>query len=84
MTHSVTRLNPAWPTRPPTPQCSVPVTVVGASESYLVGRARKATTKGWSPDLCQCQSAWIIDGKPYCTKHGGMIALQILSLPPEK
>lgn len=45
---------------------------------YVKRRRKKAEDKGFRSDLCQQQSSYEIDGRCYCTKHAGQMALEIL------
>ena len=67
-----------------TPQCCVKVTDFTPQQwnkEYLKRRTKKCEDKGYDPKCCQQQASYEIDGKHYCTKHAGQIALNILTAP---
>lgn len=63
-----------------TPQCCVPVTEFWESfaKHYRERRLARAKEAGLDPEYCQRRSTIEIDGKPYCAKHAGPIAIRIL------
>ena len=80
----VQRIKPLRIVQVTTPQCCVKVTDFTPQrwgKEYLKRRAAKCEAKGYDPEHCQQQSSYLIDGKNYCTKHAGQIALHILTEP---
>lgn len=76
------------PTRyEPTPWCSARVryeNAYGATHWFRERRIAEAEKAGRSPDQCTRRSTHSIDGKPYCSLHAGLVALDILSKQQEK
>jgi hypothetical protein len=75
---TIRRLKPV-PQRPATPQCSQ---VVDRSW-YATERAKQAMdaklrAKGYDVACCIRSASVVIDGKPYCNIHGGLVAIDIL------
>ena len=42
-------------------------------------RERRSQYNGKDPSTCMREGQWEVDGKPLCTQHAGMIALEFLS-----
>lgn len=77
--HTIGRLKPAPVERIVTPQCSVTIARNPAVPSvYWAHRKRMDEPKGYCGDQCAHSSVYVIDGKHYCARHAGMIALGIL------
>ncbi len=63
-----------------TPQCCIPARKLSpfAEYHYKPKRAAKLELKGFDPKLCYFHATHMIEGKPYCSTHAGMKALEIL------
>lgn len=76
---SISRLKPSPVERVTTPQCCVEMARNPAVPSvYWKHRHRRDDPKGFDVNRCAMSSAFEIDGKHYCARHAGMVALQIL------
>ena len=68
---------PIIPQRLQTPQCCVQPDE--QFTSYRISQWRKERyariRPEWNPEQCQLASVVLIDEKPYCRKHAGIIAL---------
>ncbi len=61
-----------------TPQCSAKCHPMGVVPYFRERRKIRAARKGFREDLCQASSTYVLNGKPYCAKHAGIVALEIL------
>lgn len=64
------------PVRVETPQCSAVVPATTSHEIWRKGRYAKLRPH-MDPTCCQRESSIEIDGKPYCRRHAGNIALDM-------
>lgn len=77
--HTIARLKPSPVERIITPQCCVPMVRNPAVPSvYWKHRKHMDEPKGFDSNHCAHSSAYVIDGKHYCARHAGQIALSIL------
>lgn len=69
---------------PDTPQCQRPFVREVAPNGYplpswFAQRDAKLVRKGFDPAFCGLRSSWRIDGGHYCSRHAGVVALEILT-----
>lgn len=71
------KLKPVYdpPKRIPTPQCCVEVEDTVRLQQWRLDRY-KALRPEFDPLKCQREASVEIDGKPYCSNHGGRVALK--------
>lgn len=62
---------PAWPAR--SPGC------LGRVQPATAEWHRRDPRHRGNPAFCTFPAVWLIDGQPYCSRHGGALALLILS-----
>ena len=64
--------------QPVLPQCSVVNGSNAYNAAYLKRRAERLVERGYDPTRCSAQGSVEIDGRPYCKRHAGIVALNIL------
>lgn len=57
-------------------QCSLPKGELNPGSIGYKGYREKRAGAHSNPETCLRDSQWLIDGKPYCTQHAGMKALE--------
>lgn len=81
MSSRVKRLRPRFDQPVPvTPQCCVPIKFNRHQRGWYMANHRKPKCEelGYDPERCMFSAAFMIDKKPYCPRHAGMRAIEIL------
>ena len=65
-------------------QCCVPIDRSQDTDIYLERIQEKAAHWGWDHHFCLMHARYEINGEFYCSRHGGMKALEILLSQQDK
>lgn len=58
-------------------QCTFPVNKMVNQHLYRDWRAHRAAITGRDPDACNMEAQVGVNGRPYCERHAGKIALSV-------
>lgn len=60
-------------------QCCEPFDATKRSQYERDNRRKNMVPKGLDPKFCSVSAGWLVEGVPYCERHGGRRVLTILS-----